>query len=103
MIILEELEIRKKNRDHLENNNVKISQNTWKSPGNLRRLAISQTSVKKKKKKKKKNTCEKLAKSSSSSSIITIIIIISQNTKSPGDLRRLVTQTPVRNHQLMLM
>ncbi len=33
------------------------------------------------------------------------IIKISQNTKnSPGDLRRLaVTQTPVKDHQLMLM
>ena len=29
---------------------------------------------------------------------------ISQNTKSPGDLRKLVvTQTPVRNHQLTLV
>ena len=30
------------------------------------------------------------------------IIKIGQNTKSPGDLGRLV-QTPVRNHQLMLI
>ena len=35
----------------------------------------------------------------------TTIIVIGQNTeKSPGDLKRLaVTQTPVRNRQLMLM
>ena len=34
-----------------------------------------------------------------------IIVKICQNTeKSPGDLKRLaVTQTPVKNHQLMLM
>ena len=32
------------------------------------------------------------------------IVDIGQNTKSPGELRRFaVTQTPVRNHQLMLM
>ena len=36
--------------------------------------------------------------------IQTTALLIGQNTeKSPGDLMRLLTQTPVRNHQLTLV
>ena len=43
---LEDLEIRRRIRDHPDYSIIKISQNTEKSPGDIRRLAFTQTSVK---------------------------------------------------------
>ena len=43
--VIKDLEIRGSSRDHPNNSIIKIEQNTEKSPGDLRRLAVSQTPV----------------------------------------------------------
>ena len=43
---LEEMENQRTNRDHPDNSIVEISQNTEKSPGTLRRYAVTLTPVK---------------------------------------------------------
>ena len=42
----EEIGNKKKNRDHRDYSSIKISLDTLKSPGDLRRLAVTQTPVK---------------------------------------------------------
>ena len=113
-----------------QNKTIENGQNTEKSPGNLRKLAVTQTPVKvhrvKLKESEKRNEYLDLArklkkkynwyawnnlqrlgketgrlgnKKTSGDHSDYSIIKIGQNTeKSPGDLRRLVTQTPVKNH-----
>ena len=44
--VQEDLEIKKTSRDHPNYGMIVIDQNTAKSPGNLRTLAVTQTSVK---------------------------------------------------------
>ena len=91
--------------DH-PNNIVEIGQNTEKSPGDLRKLAVTQTLVRN----HRLTSCQKLSKRVGSwrtggDHPNDSIIENGQNTeKSPGDLKRLaVIQTPVKNHRLTLM
>ena len=67
---------------------IKIDQSTEKSPGDMRRFAVTQAPV-------NLNGVHQHFR----------IIKIGQNTeKSPGDIRRLaVTQTPVNNHYITLL
>ena len=71
--------------DHPNYSIIENGQNTEKSPGDLRRLAITQSPVE--------------------NHLNYSIVEIGQNTKkSPGGLRKLaVTHTPERDHRLMLM
>ena len=71
--------------DHPNYSIIENGQNTEKSPGDLRRLAVTQTPVK--------------------DHQVTLIVKFNPNTeKSPGDFRRFaVIQTPVKNHQQMLV
>ena len=79
-----------------ENNNIENGQNTEKSPGDLRRLAITQYPVKD----HQFTLTLKTLMSNNDNDIEN-----RQNTeKSPGDVSRLAaTQTPVKNHRLTQM
>ena len=72
---------------------MKIGQNTEKSPGDLRRLAVTQIPMRN----HRLNLEGKFRKEVNNNN--------NNNTeKSPEDLRRLaVTQSPVKDHQLTLM
>ena len=95
----------KTSRDHPDYRIDKISQNTEMSPEDLRRLAVTQTSVKDHQLTMVWKTRIILILGLEYFELRERIRTISQNTaKSPGDLRRLaVTQTPVKDHQLTMV